>query len=339
MIIPYRTRSLIRRCAITLLALAVAAALIWALWFLWLGRFVVYTRDGGAVLNFDQTLQFQPGQVATPPKKEPVDIYFNEGENTINTSTELTQMTGYYIDTEALADGVDAIRAQLQLLPADTPVMLDVKSIYGNFYYSSRVSDKRASNIDPTAIDELIAYMSSKNLYMIARLPALRDYHYGLHHVPDGLPTKGGYLWMDDDYCYWLNPSSQGTITYLRDIISELKGLGFDEVVLQDFYFPDTSEIVFNADKTQALTDAAKTLYDTCSDKSFAVSFVKQAGEFSLPQGRCRLYLEGVAAGSAASIAQQSGLEDPSVYLVFLTEVHDTRFDAYSVLRPISGAH
>lgn len=339
MIIPYRTSRILRRCAITLLAVTVAAVLIWALWFLWLGRFVVYTRQSGAVLNFNQTMQFGPGQVGTPPKKEPVEIYFNEGENAVNTSTELAQMTGYYIDTEALTGNLDEIRSQLQLLPAETPVMLDVKSIYGNFYYSSHVSDKRASNIDPAAIDALIEYMASKNLYMIARLPALRDYHYGLHHVPDGLPTKGGYLWMDDDYCYWLNPSSQGTITYLRDIIAELKGLGFDEVVLYDFYFPDTSEIVFNSDKTQALTDAAKTLVDTCSDKTFAVSFVRQAGEFTHPEGRSRMYLEGVSAGSAAAIAQQSGLADPSVYLVFLTEVHDTRFDAYSVLRPIAGAH
>ena len=41
----------------------------------------------------------------------------------------------------------------------------------------------------------------------------------------------------------------------------------------------------------------------------------------------------------AAIIAQSSGLEDPEIRVVFMTDVHDTRFDAYSVLRPLSAAH
>ena len=45
------------------------------------------------------------------------------------------------------------------------------------------------------------------------------------------------------------------------------------------------------------------------------------------------------AAAQAESIAQQTGLEDPTTRLVFLTEIHDTRFDAYCVLRPLDAAH
>jgi hypothetical protein len=41
----------------------------------------------------------------------------------------------------------------------------------------------------------------------------------------------------------------------------------------------------------------------------------------------------------AADAAQSSGIADTAVNLVFLTELHDTRFDVYSVLRPIAGAH
>ena len=39
------------------------------------------------------------------------------------------------------------------------------------------------------------------------------------------------------------------------------------------------------------------------------------------------------------SIAQNAGLEDPATRLVFLTEIHDTRFDAFGVLRPLDAAH
>ena len=77
--------------------------------------------------------------------------------------------------------------------------MFFVKSIYGNFYYSSEVSTRRNSDLNISAVDALISDLTSGNLYVIARLPALRDYYYGLNNVPDGLPTAGGYLWMDSD--------------------------------------------------------------------------------------------------------------------------------------------
>ena len=64
----------------------------------------------------------------------------------------------------------------------------------------------------------------------------------------------------------------------LVSIITELKSLGFDEVVLADMAIPDTKSIVFKQDKVEAITKAAKTLVDTCSTESFAVSFVGGTG-------------------------------------------------------------
>jgi hypothetical protein len=50
------------------------------------------------------------------------------------------------------------------------------------------------------------------------------------------------------------------------------------------------------------------------------------------------MYLENAAAADAAQLATQFGFEDPKIRVVFLTTVHDTRFDEFSVLRPISNA-
>ena len=136
-----------------------------------------------------------------------------------------------------------------------------------------------------------------------------------------------------------VDAASEGTVTYLAQIINELRGLGFDEVMLNDFYFPATDSIVFSGDKTQALAPAAQSLVTACSTDSFAVSFTGQDASFPLPQGRSRLYLENVTAADAADTAAQTGLENPAVNLVFLTEINDTRFDAFSVLRPLSSAH
>lgn len=336
--IPYRTRLALKRVGAVALMILLVAILAGMCLFVWLKRFVVYTRTEGAVLDMSLSAQIRPGEVAVPPKQpEIVDIYYNEGDNTINTSKELQKISGYYVDTAALKNGLETVWQQIQALPAETPIMLDVKSAKGNFYYSSTLSGNRETKIDPVQMDELIDKLRQSGRYLIARLPALRDRQYGLNNVSDGIfDTRGAYLFSDGGI-YWLNPTRQGTISYLVQIVTELKSLGFDEVVFDSFRFPETEYMRFDGDKAQALASAAKTLVTTCATENFAVSFV-QTPDFALPEGRSRLYLEGIAAAGAEGVAQQIGIAKPEVYLVFLTEVHDTRFDVYSVLRPLDAA-
>ena len=338
--IPYRTRQLLKGIAITLLILALIGLVIWGLWILWLSRFVVYTRDEGARLDFSLSQEISEGELAVEPESVPtIGIYYNEGEDAITANQPLAQLNGYYITQQVLeTENFDTILSQVEALPKGTPVMVDVKSIKGSFFYASSVSTQRNSAIDTEAMEQLITRMNEKGLYLIARLPALRDFYYGLDHVPDGLPTSGGYLWMDDASCYWLNPASEGTRNYLVQQIQELRSKGFDEVVLTDFYFPATDQIVFSGDKAQTLTETAQLLVDACCSDSFALSFVK-AGDYTLPTGRTRVYLEGVEAGDADQAAQDSGVADTAVNLVFLAQSHDTRYDTYGVLRPLASAH
>ena len=340
--IPYRTRSLLKRLGITLLAVALVALLLLAFWFIWLQRFVIYTRDQGAILDLSAPETWEGGVLAVPPEAgETVPIYYNEGAGALNVTRELGQLAGYYADRTALEKSIDTVIQQVKALPRGTPVMLDVKTPKGAFYYSSSVSEERSSKVDPEKMDELISILDKNGGYLVARVPALRDYYYGRTHVRDGIPTAKGYLWVDrtDGYFYWLNPAKQGTQAYLLSIISELRSLGFDEVVLDDFRIPTNKDIVFSADRAETLAQAAATLVSVGSTETFTVSFVKRTDTFTLPDGRCRLYMEGVSAAAAESTAEASGVTDPKIRLVFLTEVHDTRFDAYSVLRPLEAAH
>ena len=238
MIIPYRTRSFLKQLGIILLVLSVVAVAVWLCWLAWLDRYVLYTRDEGAKLDFSMSSQDLSGvPVQKPAVEDPISIYYNEGENAIDFNKELSQIIGYYITAQDLENDLDGVRAQLKQLPKDTPVMIDVKSIYGNFFYSSSVSENRNSDLDIEAMDKLIAELCSGKYYAIARLPGLRDMLYGLNHVSDGLPVAAGYLWMDPDGCYWLNPKSDGTVTYLAQTANELKSLGFSEVVFCDYRF------------------------------------------------------------------------------------------------------
>lgn len=336
--IPYRTRQTLKRAALILLAALLVAAAVAMCWFAWLQRYVIYTRENGAVIDTNLSQQVSEGEVAVKPEDATVSIYYNEGENAINTSKELFQLLGFYADAEALKN-MATVQQQAKLLQNGTPVMLDVKDAKGRFFYSSSVSDQRSSAIDISAMDELIKELDKKGVYLIARLPALRDYHFGLNKTENGLfVSSGRYLWADDDYCYWLDPTKEGTIMHLVQIVTELKNLGFDEVVFDNFCFPDTKDLKFSGDRAEALNTAAKTLLTSCATESFAVSFIGGAEGFTLPQGRSRLYITDATAADAAGIAAQSGIADTSINLVFLTEFHDTRFNTYSVLRPLESA-
>ncbi len=337
--IPYRTQQNLKRLAVVLLVLAVAAMLVLLCWFLWLNRFVVYTRDG-ARFDMENSSENIRGELAVPPVEDNlIPIYYNEGEDTVRTGKELIQMTGFFIDAKMLQTDMDRVMTQVSELPPDTAVMLEVKNSFGSYFYSTSVSPFRTDSVDVARVDELIRMMneSERSLYTIACLPALRDYSFGLNNEQNGLPTRGGYLWADEEYRYWLNPAKEGTYNYLKATAEELRNLGFDEVVFLDYRFPDTENIVFNGDKLETLAVTAQNLVNSCSTSYFAVSFQGSEG-FVAPSGRSRVYFMDVAAIEAESIAENYEVADVAVNLVFITDLYDTRFDIYSVLRPMASA-
>lgn len=334
--IPYRTRRFLRRLGLAALALLMVAVVAWMCWVIWLERFVVYSGDG-ARLDFDRDSDFSGGEIAVPPEtKAPISIFYNEGDNAVSLSKELRQLSGYYITAEALED-IGTLREQLAALKTDIPVMLEVKNPRGAFYYSTGIGTVTTENA--AEVDKLIRDLAQSGRYLIAKLPAMRDREYGLNNVNCGLFVPSRYnLWMDDGGCYWLDPSASGTMTYLTGIVQELKGIGFDEVVFSEFYFPESSGYIYDGSKSDALTEAAQSLVTACATDSFAVSFVRGGTSFTIPEGRSRVYVIDADASRAASIAADTGLEDPNLRLVFLTDSFDTRFDDYGTMRPIENA-
>lgn len=339
--IPYRTRVTLSRVGLVVGTVAAFAALAWFCWVVWLGRYVVYGRDGQATLDFDLPEQAQTGEIASPPAADAnVSIYYNEGADAVDNTGTLTQLNGYYITYEDLSKNLDSLTDQLNNVPAGTAVMIELKGGYGSFYYSSNLADSISSaSVNVAAVDELITSMKSRGFYLIARVSAFRDYNYGLNHVPSGLPLlHKPYLWMDDGGCYWLNPTDSGTLGWVTQVVNELKEMGFHEVLLADFRFANSNDYRFSGDKTEALQTAAQTLLTSCGADNFTLSFLVTAPAFSLPEGRSRIYLENIDAKDVATTAAQCTLDTPESRLVFLGTTNDTRFDAYGVLRPLALA-
>ncbi len=338
--IPYRHQRVLNRLATAALILVLIFILVWLCWVIWLQRYVIYTSEG-ATIDFNQSSYDSHGKEAVPPQAEQnISIYYNEGADAINTSKELEAVNGYYITTDMFQNDMDNVMLQVERLPAGTAVMIDMKGDYGSFYYASNLPDAvQSASTNIPAVAKLVDKLKSKGFYTIARISAFRDYNYGLNHVSSGLYmlNKKG-LWVDNGGMYWLDPSNATTTNWITDVVLELKSMGFNEVMLNNFCFPTSDKYIFNGDKPAALAQAAQTLMSTCGSEDFVLSFCVQDPSFTLPEGRCRMYLANVDAGSIQQKASLVTFEDPEIRLGFLSETADTRYDAYSVLRSLNVA-
>ncbi len=340
--ISYRTRLKLQRYGTVALFVVMVLSLIWFCWVVWLERYVVYTREG-ATIDFTLSSQQLRGTVATPEEaRTDISIYYNEGEDAISTSSELTQLNGYYVTVDNLVADFDGVKARLYELPANTPVMIEVKNPYGTFYYPSETGYSRSQAVDVNAVAQMVDELRIRGLYVIAKVPAFRDYLFGLNNITCGLPIGSGKykgaLWMDNDGYYWLKPTNAGTLNYLTTIILELKGLGFDEVLLSDFLMPASGNYAYTGDKDADLLSAAETLLKSLATDYFTVSFGVSSSTFPLPEGRCRMYLENVAPSSVGMTAAQATISDADIRLVFVADTNDTRYEQYGVLRPLEAA-
>lgn len=338
--LSYHVKLRIKKIALVLLVILLVLLAAWACWVLWLQRFVVYTRNG-VVFDFESSTVHLASQPPPEPTATvvtfPVEIIYDDNPADAVTGG-LHSLSGYYVDTDALLEDFHGVRAALEQLEPGTAVLLDVKSKFGNFYYSTSLAHAPLSDsIDAAAMDELITWLSQSELYVVARVPAFRDSAFAQANQTAGLALASGALWTDADKCYWLDPANDTVLTNLSQICRELRDLGFDEVVFSDFRFPDSGSIVYNASasKEQIILQAAQQLVTAFSGSEFTVSFCTENTTFPLPTGQARLYLTDVAAQQAAGVAEKASVADPNTQIVFLTESRDTRFDEYSVLRPV----
>ena len=339
MLFSYRTRRFLGRLFRFVLVLAVVAVIALMCWLLWLQRFVVYTSDG-VKLDFSLSEQVMQGQIAVPPKPG-IDveiIYGSEEDEKQEEDPSQQLLAGYYVSEDALYTNIPAVLDQLKKLPSGTPVLLDVKNYRGYFYYSTTVGSQTYGRVDTAAMDELISWLGSSDLYVIARMSALSDYVYGAEKPSAGLPLSSGALYFDENKCYWLDPTDEDTLTYLIQVARELRGLGFDEVVFTEFRFPETDKIVFSGDQHQAISDAAQAIVSACATEGFVVSYATDRVDFPLPAERSRLYMLNVEAADVADVAAQIPDWVTPSRLVFFADNTDNRYNNYGVLRPVDLA-
>ena len=337
-IFSYRNK---RQAKKVLIVLAILAALIFSVClirFIYLQRYLVYVGDQ-VTLDFEQDLGREPRPDPPSWAGTPVEIIMEAPveQEVASTDTPMTKLRGYYITMDMLQN-VDKVTEEINKLENPQAILMDLKSIYGNFYYSSGTYGATKANADIDAIDRLIESLAARDhLYLIARIPSLSDNNFALANQSSGLPLRSGALWMDRHACYWLDPMSTTVQEYLASIAEELAAMGFDEVVFDQFEIPGSENIVYSSElsREEAAAEAANALKTMLENTPIRVSFGSSNEQVAAHSDR--IYLATNDGSSVASLVEsvKEPMEDPSVQIVFLTASRDTRFNDYGVLRPV----
>lgn len=332
--LSYRSRLLLKKLSrifLILLAVALVASIVVLIY---VEPFVVYDRDG-AHLEFDPAVETVDDEIEpeTRPVIDEPQIIYSVGTTA---TASLTDLGGYYITTSMLQDP-QAVLSAVKALDEPCAIMIQLKSIWGYFYYSTGIAGAERASVQTSVIDELISYLKTNGFYMIAEIPAFSDMVFGLNNQSCGLPLSSGALWMDENGCYWLDPADEDVLAYLLQIARELSSLGFHEIAFSSFSFPSSENISYFSDKTHSelIAEAASQLTSLFSGSTTMISFVTEATDFPASSCSGRLYIPNVDGSRVELYAQAYQDADALAELVFKASSRDTRFENRAVLRPL----
>lgn len=331
--ISYRRKLLLKKLLRALLIAAGVAATAGIVLLIYFEPYVTYDREGAHL-----DLSSKGGEAAASSASEARPV-INDAQLIVQepeaSDASILELSGYYITTAMLQEP-EKVRQTLETLDSSCAVMIELKSIYGNFYYSTAIGGASTADVDISAIDEILSYLRTHGFYMIAEIPAFCDTNFALANQSSGLPLASGALWMDERACYWLDPASETVLSYLTQIARELSSLGFKEVAFSEFRFPTSKNIAYSSEKTstQLIEDAADSLTAFFTGSNLTISFVTDATDFPVSVCAGRLYIPDVD-GTKIEKYVQSYADTAIEELVFLANSRDTRFEEQATLRPL----
>lgn len=307
--------------------------------FLYLQRYLVYSGDR-ITLDYDQDLR--ASRVSAPEldlEAFPVDML--SPEDSIAASSPLEEdmkpLAGFQITT-AMMRNMEAVNEALAEQDAPDTLLFDMKSIYGNFYYASSIPGAVQASADISAIEALIQQLEEAGkVYLIARIPSFTDNNFALANQSCGLPLRSGALWMNEENCYWLDPLDEEVQEFLVSMATELADMGFEEILFDNFYVPESQNIVYDIEMTraEAAVQAAQSLRTALESVPIRVSFGSTVPEIAQYSDRLYLTTSDGSAVTGLVDSVKENLQDTSAQIVFLTASRDNRFEGYGLLRPL----
>lgn len=323
----YRQKILLRRVLITLGIVLLVLALVLTLGFYYLGRYVVYTEDG-AYFSFHKQDSTEETVDAYAPGAVPENPVLVTGDSVredfalyeeLEKPLEDYEINGLIVDYETLKD---------------SSTLNEIN--FTETEYNTLVLELRAGGSDilrSDAVDTLVRRAQRQDVKVIAMISCLDDNDYALDHMDQALPIDGGALWVSGSGSYWLDPSAGAVQDYIKNMILELVEDGYTEVILNNFYFPESDYIDYNtgeSTRAELATQAFQSLSDKVAGRCTLALYVSDSEQshqaFDIAE---HLY---VYMSSGNTVAEYDTAND-SRYIVYITDSHDTRFENYGKLQ------
>ena len=150
------------------------------------------------------------------------------------------------LDVTALADEA-AIRAAARQLKAQGAdyALVTLKDAAGMVYYASGVANAaRSITENPVDAAAIAAILREEGIIPAAQLAAFTDPVSVYTDRSMGVHYDGNQLWLDSASAAtggkaWMNPFAASAVQYIGDLIEEVQGLGYEQVVLTGVQFPN----------------------------------------------------------------------------------------------------
>ncbi len=181
--------------------------------------------------------QLSASQEETPASSEPEEPAFD--------GRAITGGSWAQLGRAELTDA-DAIRTAAQQLKAQGVdyAVITLKDTTGSVYYASGVA-AAAGSISDATVDaaQIASILREEGVIPVAQIAAFKDALAPFTDVSMGIRYKTTQLWRDavKDGNPWLNPYADSAVQYIGDLIEELHGMGYEQVVLTNVQFPRKS--------------------------------------------------------------------------------------------------
>jgi hypothetical protein len=320
----YRNKLLLRRALIIFAIVLVVLFVLGCIGFAYLGRYVVYTEDGAHFSILSSSTEDAPEsseKIAISSINlvtgEPISAGDMLGVD--SRMPEADQVQGVLVDYETLVDGTTLSSIDLTDEGSNT-LVLEMR--------------KNGSDIlDTAAVEQLISRAQAQGTWLVAMISCLSDSNYAAAHADQAIQVYGGTLWTDDAGNDWLDPAQSDVIDYVAQLVVQLSDMGFDEVILADFYLPTDDRIDYDTgdqSRSEIVTDAYEDLLDATMDYcQLGLLITNPVDGHQAMDAADRIYVYYQDGGTARAYIDQH----PDQYVVFITDSHDTRFEDFGKIQ------
>lgn len=151
------------------------------------------------------------------------------------------------LDRSELGDAASITAAAQRLAEQDAAyALVSLKEADGSIYYASTVANASRSIAENTVDAALVAQTLRDNgIIPVAQLCAFQDPKSAYADRSMAIHYSAEMLWLDNVSAEaggkpWLNPYADSAVQFVGDLVQELCGMGYEQVVLTGVQFPKT---------------------------------------------------------------------------------------------------